>query len=104
MNDEMCNFYIMFFYDAKKYAEEPPGMCRWGYLDDNLKFPAGSDIYEGKVPAEDSGKSFMFHAPFIGKHFRSMQRAGSSTIVSASVKFCCIQSSIKKNYTTIQVL
>eukprot|EP00112_Aurelia_sp_Birch-Aquarium-sp1_P018786 Seg4537.1 transcript_id=Seg4537.1/GoldUCD/mRNA.D3Y31 product="Peptidyl-glycine alpha-amidating monooxygenase" protein_id=Seg4537.1/GoldUCD/D3Y31 len=55
MNDEMCNFYIMYFYDSKKYAEEPPGMCGWGYLDDNLKFPAGSDIYEGKVPVEDPG-------------------------------------------------
>ena len=43
MNDEMCNFYIMFFYDSNKYPNEPPGMCRWGGLDDNMKFPKGSD-------------------------------------------------------------
>ncbi|XP_065060202.1 LOW QUALITY PROTEIN: peptidylglycine alpha-amidating monooxygenase-like [Rhopilema esculentum] len=43
MNDEMCNFYIMFFYDSDKYPNEPPGMCRWGGLDDNMKFPKGSD-------------------------------------------------------------
>ena len=85
MNDEMCNFYIMFFYDAKKYADEPPGMCRWGYLDDNLKFPAGSDIYEGKVPVEDPGKSFIFHTSFTGKHFCSMERTNGSKALSVSL-------------------
>ena len=49
MNDEMCNFYIMYFYDSKKYSQEPPGMCRWGNLDDNLKFPKGSDQLDSKA-------------------------------------------------------
>ena len=49
MNDEMCNFYIMYFYDATKYSVEPPNMCSWGGLDDMLKFPPGSDKLDSKV-------------------------------------------------------
>ena len=55
MNDEMCNFYIMYFYDSKKYRQEPPGICRWGNLDDNVKFPKGSDQLDR---VSDTGKLF----------------------------------------------
>eukprot|EP00794_Sanderia_malayensis_P009853 gene9853-10864_t len=59
MKDEMCNFYIMFYYDSKKYTTEPPGMCNWGGLDDNIKFPAGSDKLDTKSQTTENvhGKS-----------------------------------------------
>ena len=53
----------MFFYDSKKYPQEPPGMCRWGNLDDKMKFPKGSDqLDKGK----GDGKFFTarFYKPF----------------------------------------
>lgn len=79
MNDEMCNFYIMFFYDSKKYTEEPPGMCRWGNLDDNVKFPKGSDKLDEKrkgdhTPSQDKPLYSIF--PKWGDGFKFGQISG----------------------------
>ncbi len=54
MKDEMCNFYIMYYYDSKMYRTEPPGMCAWGGLDDKMKFPPGSDVLEPSSPESDN--------------------------------------------------
>ena len=71
MNDEMCNFYIMFFYDSKKFTQEPPGMCRWGNLDDNVKFPKGSDQLDS---ADEEGKCLLPVSSYLILDFSSIMK------------------------------
>ena len=55
----MCNFYIMYFYDASKFHPTVPP-CKSLYAD-GVKYPADSDIPLAEAEEKNKGEKIYFN-------------------------------------------